>query len=81
MFGLFVHTFLEAVVVEFGIMKFQITAQFPESRLDVPLLALANVHSASVFPRVAHLVSYSVYLLWVFENTELDARDRMGKTS
>jgi hypothetical protein len=38
------------VDAEFGMIKFQITAQFPESRLDVPLLALANVHSASILP-------------------------------
>jgi hypothetical protein len=67
------------VDVEFRMIKFQITAHFPESRLDVPLLAVANVHSASIFP---HLVSYSVYLIWVFENIELDGSKRQdGQTS
>jgi hypothetical protein len=66
------------VDVEFGMIKFQITSQFPESRLDVPLLALANVHSASIHSSswVAHLVGYSVYLIWVSENIELDGRKR-----
>jgi hypothetical protein len=48
-FALLLH-FLEAVDVEFGTIKFQITAQFPEPRTDLPLLALANVNSAIIFP-------------------------------
>ena len=43
--------------VEFGMIKFQITAQFPESRLDVPFLSLANVHLASIFSSFNRLFS------------------------
>jgi len=41
--------------------------------LKVPLLALANVHSARIFP---NLVGYSVYIIFVFENIGLDGSKR-----
>jgi hypothetical protein len=43
-------TLFEALDVESGMIKLQITAQFPEARIDLPLLPLANVHSANIFP-------------------------------